>query len=99
MTGFVRKKRNDANGVSCVDKSPHKVTTTMVKKLRNQQKAHPWRRHQYIASDKHRGQCHLDNWPCIAASKAKRWRRVRPRVTQIYCGEYTTVSSKYVYAL
>ena len=98
-SGYRRKKWKDATDVvsSLMERERHnETTTTRLYRLRNQQKASTWRRHQSITSStKKREQCQFEKCPGIAISKEKGVKRPRPRVANIYCEEYTAVSGKH----
>ena len=100
------KKRKDAKGVIYTERVveiyvstrvAHGITTTRQYRLRSQQQVHSRRVHQYISSNTKKELCHREECPGIAVSEVNGWKMPRPRVTNMYCEEYTAVSSKYVF--
>ena len=92
-TGYGKKKRTDAKGVVSVGRVPAKGTSS-ISKLRNQQKANPWRTHMSVAHTTRRGRCAYTLCKGNPVGPNKRQRR---RMTSMHCEECTAEHGSFKY--
>ena len=86
-SGCGRRKRKDAKGDVCVERTAPTTAFCKLYWLKAQQKeTNAWRRYQSLHY-KERSQCQWKMCPGIVISRAKGVKRPRPRSTHMYCEE------------